>query len=69
MTGSKTFTVTLADGRKLDGTLVGTYPAGDLAVIHVPATDLQPATFGDSSKLVVGDIVLAVATRSDCRQA
>ncbi len=58
--GSKTFTVTLADGRKLDGTLVGTYPAGDLAVIHVSATDLQPATFGDSSKLVVGDIVLAV---------
>ena len=60
VTGSKTFSVTLADGRKLDGTLVGTYPAGDLAVIHVSATDLQPATFGDSSKLVVGDIVLAV---------
>jgi putative serine protease PepD len=60
VTGSKTFTVTLADGRKLDGTLVGTYPDGDLAVIHVTATDLKPATFGDSSKLVVGDIVLAV---------
>jgi S1-C subfamily serine protease len=58
--GSTKFTVTLADGRKLAGTLVGTYPAGDLAVIHVAATGLQPATFGDSSKLVVGDIVLAV---------
>jgi S1-C subfamily serine protease len=60
VTGSTKFAVTLADGRKLAGTLVGTYPAGDLAVIRVAGTGLQPATFGDSSKLVVGDIVLAV---------
>jgi putative serine protease PepD len=58
--GSTRFSVTLADGQKLAGTLVGTYPAGDLAVIHVTGTNLQPATFGDSSNLVVGDIVLAV---------
>jgi S1-C subfamily serine protease len=44
----------------LPGTLVGTYPAGDLAVIHVSGTGLKPATFGDDTKLVVGDIVLAV---------
>jgi putative serine protease PepD len=60
VSGSTKFTVTLADGRKLDGTLVGTYPAGDLAVIRVSATGLRPAIFGDSTKLVVGDIVLAV---------
>jgi S1-C subfamily serine protease len=58
--GSRTFAVTLADGQKLAGTLVGTYPARDLAVIHVTGTNLKPATFGDSSKLVVGDIVLAI---------
>jgi S1-C subfamily serine protease len=58
--GSTKFTVTLADGQKLAGKLVGTYPAGDLAVIRVNGTNLQPATFGDSSTLVVGDIVLAV---------
>jgi putative serine protease PepD len=58
--GSTRFSVTLADGQKLVGTLVGNYPAGDLAVIHVAGTNLKPATFGDSSKLVVGDIVLAV---------
>jgi S1-C subfamily serine protease len=58
--GSTAFTVTLADGTKLPGTLVGEYPAGDLAVIHVASTTLRPATFADSSKLVVGDIVLAV---------
>ena len=60
--GSTKFTVTLADGQKLPGTLVGTYPAGDLAVIHVTGTNLKPATFGDSSKLAVGDIVLAVGS-------
>ena len=58
--GSTTFSVTLAGGAVLPGTLVGTYPAGDLAVIHVTATGLKPATFGDDTKLVVGDIVLAV---------
>jgi S1-C subfamily serine protease len=58
--GSTTVTVTLADGQKLPGTVIGTYPAGDIAVVHVTGSNLQPATFGDSSKLVVGDIVLAV---------
>jgi putative serine protease PepD len=60
--GSTSFTVTLADGQKLAGTLVGTYPAGDLAVVHVTGTNLRPAAFGDSSKLAVGDIVLAVGS-------
>jgi putative serine protease PepD len=58
--GSSTFKVTLADGRTVDGTLVGSFTGDDVAVIHVNATGLQPATFGDSSKLVVGDIVLAL---------
>ena len=60
--GSTKFMVTLSDGQKLPGTLVGTFPAGDLAVIHVTGTNLKPATFGDSSTLAVGDIVLAVGS-------
>jgi S1-C subfamily serine protease len=60
--GSTKFTVTLSDGQKLPGTLVGAYPAGDLAVVHVTGANLQPATFGDSSKLAVGDIVLALGS-------
>jgi putative serine protease PepD len=60
--GSTKFSVTLSDGQTLPGTLVGTYPAGDLAVIHVTATNLKPAAFGDSSRLVVGDIVLAIGS-------
>ena len=43
--------------------LVGTYPPDDLAVIRVsdPA-GLRPAVFGDSAKLEVGDIVLAIGS-------
>jgi putative serine protease PepD len=43
------------------GTLVGSYPPNDLAVIRVAKTaGLHPATFADSSKAQVGDIVLAM---------
>jgi S1-C subfamily serine protease len=55
-----TFNVTLADGRQFPGTLVGTFPANDIAVISIHATNLTPATFADSSSLKVGQIVLAV---------
>jgi S1-C subfamily serine protease len=54
------FLVATSDGRQLPATLVGTFPVDDLAVIRVAKTDLTPAKFGDSSALVVGDIVLAI---------
>jgi len=45
----------------LPARLTGTYPPDDLAVIQVTgATHLVPAHFADSSKLQVGDIVLAM---------
>jgi putative serine protease PepD len=55
-----TFRVTLADGRQFKGTLVGTFTANDIAVIRINAPNLQPATFADSSKLQVGEVVMAV---------
>jgi S1-C subfamily serine protease len=55
----KTFKITLANGT-YDGTLVGTFPANDLAVVHVKGTTPRPATFADSSKLQVGDFALAI---------
>jgi S1-C subfamily serine protease len=56
-----TFKVALADGRVLDGTLVGTYPPDDLAVVRVKAEGrLHPASFADSSRVKVGQIVLAI---------
>lgn len=59
---AKTFEVTLATGgspRK--ARLVSSFPLGDLAVIKVEdPSGLAPATFGDSSRLRVGQIVLAM---------
>ena len=56
-----TFMVSFVNGKRLSATLVGTYAADDLAVIRVQgAQDLSPATFGNSSTLQVGDIVLAI---------
>ncbi|MGH9066454.1 MAG: S1C family serine protease, partial [Acidimicrobiales bacterium] len=48
-------------GPPVSATLVGAYPADDLAVIHISGNHhLHPASFGDSSKLKVGEIVMAI---------
>ncbi|HEX6489548.1 MAG TPA: trypsin-like peptidase domain-containing protein [Candidatus Dormibacteraeota bacterium] len=60
VSGATSFKVTLSDGRGFNGALVGSYQAGDLAVIRISASGLHPAAFADSSKVVVGDIVLAI---------
>jgi putative serine protease PepD len=45
----------------LPATLVGSYPPNDLAVIRVSGDQkLKPATFADSSKVRVGQLVLAM---------
>ena len=54
------FNVTTSDGKSFDGRLVGTFPADDIAVVKVSGQNVRAATFGDSSKLVVGDIVMAI---------
>jgi putative serine protease PepD len=55
-----TFQVTLSNGKVYPGTLVGSYTPDDIAVVKINAPGLTPATFGDSSKLSVGDFVLAM---------
>src|SRR5579871_4988919 len=57
---SKSFTVTTSNGRLLKGSLVGTFPEDDLAVIKVNGANLTPAHFADSAKLRVGDIAIAI---------
>ena len=57
------FQVRLADSPKtIPATLVGAYPPDDLAVIRLdePPPSLHPAHFGDSTKLRVGQIVMAM---------
>jgi serine protease Do len=52
--------VLLGDNRKLKATLVGTDPKTDLAVIKIKAQGLPTLPWGNSSKLQVGEVVLAV---------
>ena len=52
--------VALADGRTAPATIVGADPETDLAVIRVNLKNLSPITFGDSDKVEVGDVVLAI---------
>ena len=60
LAGASSIRVTLADGRQFAARLVGSYAPDDLAVVSVGAGhDLKPARLGDSSKVQVGDIVLA----------
>ena len=56
-----TISVQTSDGRLFSAKVVGTDPISDLAVIKVDGvTDLQPATFADSSKLNVGSAAIAI---------
>lgn len=52
--------VTLPDGRELDGKIVGTDEATDLALLKVNATGLTAMPWGDSSKLRIAEWVLAI---------
>lgn len=57
------FEVRLSTGLSYPATLVSSYPPDDIAVIQLPgATDLAPATFGRSSRLMAGDIVMAMGS-------
>ncbi|WP_254259231.1 S1C family serine protease [Leucobacter chinensis] len=51
--------VMLSDGRMLDGTIVGTDPYADVAVIKVEAEGLTPITVAEDD-LAVGDLTVAI---------
>jgi Do/DeqQ family serine protease len=53
-------TVELNDKRTFQAKVVGTDPLSDLAVLKINATDLPYLNLGDSDKVRVGDIVLAI---------
>ncbi len=50
----------LADGRRVVARVRGTDPETDLAVLKADASDLPAITFGDLSRVQVGDVVLAI---------
>lgn len=53
-------TVTTADGKEYDATLVGADSTNDVAVIKIKANNLIPVTFGNSDQLEAGDLAVAV---------
>jgi serine protease Do len=52
--------VELSNGQRYSAQVVGRDPPSDLALLHIDASGLPAIRFGDSSRLRVGDIVLAV---------
>jgi serine protease Do len=58
--GASDIKVVLSDNREFQAKLVGTDPKTDIAVIKIDATGLPTLPFGDSGKLQVGDIVMAI---------
>lgn len=60
VSGADQIQVMIRDGRSLGAKIVGVDPDTDLAVLKIQADDLPSIVIGDSSRLRVGDVVLAI---------
>src|SRR5215510_9143189 len=58
--GASKIEVTLLDGRRGEAQLIGDDPETDLAVIRINAPNLIPVAFGDSNKIRVGQLAIAI---------
>jgi serine protease Do len=58
--GATEVRVTLSDKREFQARIVGTDPKTDIAVLKIENEKLMPITIGDSSKVEVGDVALAI---------
>jgi S1-C subfamily serine protease len=58
--GADTIDVTLSDGRSYSARLIGDDPDTDLAVINIDAHNLSAVEFGESDKIQVGQLVVAI---------
>lgn len=58
--GASKITVRLTTGDEHEAVLIGTDSQSDIAVLKIEATGLPYATLGDSTKLAVGEEVLAI---------
>lgn len=58
--GANKVEVTLHNGDVYNATVVGTDSSNDIAVVKIDAKDLTTATIGDSSKVAVGDLAVAI---------
>jgi len=58
--GASGLAAVLADGRRAPATLVGDDPDTDLAVVRLSADGVPAATFGESSRVRVGQVAIAI---------
>jgi Do/DeqQ family serine protease len=58
--GAEEIKIDLTDGRTVDAKLVGSDPPSDLAVLKISQSGLPFLTPGDSEKVRVGDVALAI---------
>ena len=65
--GANKIEVTLNNNQTYEATLVGTDPATDVALLKIDASGLPIIPFGDSSKLRLGEWVIAIGSPYDLR--
>jgi serine protease Do len=58
--GADEIEIHLPDGRRFAGALIGADSKTDIAVVKIPAENLPVLEWADSSKLQIGEIVLAI---------
>jgi len=58
--GADKITVEMNDGKTFDAKVIGSDPPSDLAVLKIEVKDVPFLTLGDSDKVRIGDIVLAI---------
>ena len=58
--GAQKITVRLNNGEDYDAALLGRDSKTDLAVLKIDVTGLQPVAFGNSDKLIVGELAVAI---------
>jgi serine protease Do len=58
--GAEQIKVDLSDGRTVEAKVVGSDPPSDLAVLKIEASNLPLLSLGDSNRVRIGDVVLAI---------
>jgi Do/DeqQ family serine protease len=66
--GAEQIKIDLSDGRTLDAKLVGSDPPSDLALLKVSQAGLPSLALGNSDKVRIGDVALAIGNPLDIGQ-
>ena len=67
--GAEEIKVALTDRRTFDARVIGSDPPSDLALLKIDANDLATLALGDSDRVEVGDVVLAVGNPLGLQQS